>query len=675
MVFDGEIDVLLGSDYYWSLISGKIVKSSLNDNLVAMETKLGWVVSGALCGEGNRSYLSGLVNSDHVIRIDCVSSSRLDEEVSKFWDLDTVGIRPHEGSTYDDFYDTITRNAENRYEIQLPFKQNHPIIHDNYKNSEARLMKLYEKLKDNRKLMKEYDDIFQEQKSFGIIEEAPDTTKPGESYYMPHRAVIREDKLTTKVRVVFDASSKSAGPSLNDCLYKGPQLTPLLYDVLLRFRAHEIALTSDITKAFSQISVDTQDRDYLRFLWFDNIFSEQPTVVRNRFARMVFGVTSSPFGLNGTIRKHAKSYQFDEKFYQSVIQSFFVDDFVGGEQTINTTLELFKKLRLRFLEGHFWLRKWRTNNETLRSRIKEITQEKTYETNNEEKILGLAWNDKKDIFIYDFSNIIEMTKSMQPTKRNLLKILSSFYDPLGIIQPILISLKILLQQIHKSKIGWDDELVDSLKEGWLKCLSEIEEFERIEVDRRFEEVMRVTRLFGVNFMVLVTLVIKHFGACVYVRSVCLSGRVNVKLLTSKSRVAPLKDCTIPRLELMGNLLLATLVTSVKKALENTVELHKTVFWTDSQVTLAWIKSYKKEFKTFVENRLQKIRELTNASDWFYVKSAENPADIITKTRTILLKDDVIWLERSKLPSQSQQRISNRRKTFKRKLSRLNHVRN
>ena len=193
--------------------------------------------------------------------------------------------------------------------------------------------------------------------------------KLGETHYIQYHPVIRDDKKTTKIRIVFDASARDTGLSLNNCLYKGPHLAPLLYDVLLRFRSHVIALTSDIEKAFLQINVNENDPNYLRFLWFDSIFSDQPKIVRNRFARVVFGVTSSPFCLNETIRKHVQNHDFDKEFIDKALSSFFVDDFIGGEESVAKAFELFKKLRIRFLEGHFLLRKWKTNNLELRNLI------------------------------------------------------------------------------------------------------------------------------------------------------------------------------------------------------------------------------------------------------------------------------------------------------------------
>ena len=273
--------------------------------------------------------------------------------------------------------------------------------------------------------------------------------KLGETHYIPNHSKIRDDKKTTKVRIVFDASARDTGPSLNYCLYKGPHLTPFLYDILSRFCSHFVALTSGIVKAFLQTNANENDRDYLRFLWFDDIFSDQPKIVRNRFARVVFGVISSPFCLNGTIRKHVQSYDFDKEFIDKVLSSFFVDDFIGGEESVAKAFELFKKLRIRFLEGHFLLRKWKTNNLKLRNLITHNNSGNEDTVNKAEKVLGMPWGNDKDILVYDFKIIMKDAHKSKPTKRNLLKIVSSFCDLIGLIQPILISLKILLQEAHR----------------------------------------------------------------------------------------------------------------------------------------------------------------------------------------------------------------------------------
>ena len=239
-------------------------------------------------------------------------------------------------------------------------------------------------------------------------------------------------------------------------------------------------------KAFLQINVNENDRDYLRFLWFDKIFSDQPKIVRNRFVRVVFGVTSSPFCLNGTIRKHVQSYNFDKELIDKVLSSHFVDDFVGGEQSVAKALELFKKLRIRFLEGHFLLRKWKTNNLELQNPITHNNSGNEDTVNKAEKVLGIPWDSDKDILVYDFKAIMKDAHKLKPTKRNLLKIVSSFYDLIVLIQPILISLKMLLQEAHRLLLGWDDEFSGKINEAWERNLREIDELVNVNVNRRFE---------------------------------------------------------------------------------------------------------------------------------------------------------------------------------------------
>ena len=107
--------------------------------------------------------------------------------------------------------------------------------------------------------MKKYNEVFTDQVKQGIIEEAPEDYKVGECHYLPHHAIFREDKNASKIRIVFDVSARSEGPSLDDCLYKGPQLIPLIFDIFHRFRKYPVALTSDIEKAFLQINIEPME--------------------------------------------------------------------------------------------------------------------------------------------------------------------------------------------------------------------------------------------------------------------------------------------------------------------------------------------------------------------------------------------------------------------------------
>ena len=268
---------------------------------------------------------------------------KLNETLKAFWELESIGIAEKENSVHDKFEDQI-KFENNRYVVNLPFKEDHPLIED-FNLTMNRLENLMKKFKRDPELLKQYDDVIKPQKDLGIIEKAEDEGKLGETHYLPHRRIIREDKTSTRLRVVFDASSKFNGPSLNNCLYKGPSSNPLLHEVLLRFRSYQIAITADISKAFLQISVAPEDRDYMRFLSFDDVLADCPTFERNRFARVIFGVNSSPFLLAATLRIHLDRYnEIDPDFVKRVLRSLYVDDFSSRTNNVEKGVDLYKKL-------------------------------------------------------------------------------------------------------------------------------------------------------------------------------------------------------------------------------------------------------------------------------------------------------------------------------------------
>ena len=277
-----------------------IIKRENNERLIALKSKLGWLLSGPLTTKRPVAVSVNLA-STHVLKVDiALQDETLGDKINEFWSLDSIGICDKESSIYEECIDKI-EVINNGYEVNLPFKNENPILEDNYNLCLKRLKNLKKKLDSNKRLLVEYDNI-KNQFHEGIIEKVTSPPLVGNTTYLPHRPVIREDKASTKVRIVYDASAKNKGPSLNESLYKGPCLTPLLFDVLLRFRAHDIALTAvqrKLTYKFLLLKV----RDYLCFLWFDNIYKENPDIIKYQFCRVIFGATCSQFLLNATIKK------------------------------------------------------------------------------------------------------------------------------------------------------------------------------------------------------------------------------------------------------------------------------------------------------------------------------------------------------------------------------------
>ena len=249
---DIMVDILVGSDQYWQLVSGKVVRG--DDGPTAIQTKLGWVLSGPTNGAVQNDQQQNNLVTMHVLKtatkpVDITNES-LDGSLQRFWDLESLGVRPR--SVYEEFEGRITFEND-RYKVHLPWKLPHPNLPDNYELSMKRLSNLLKRLNQDPEVLKQLKN--------GIVEvvEKPADGEVGKTHYLPHHAVIRRDKATTKLRVVYDASARSYGAALNDCLYTGPPLAENIFDILLRFRASRIALTGDVEKALLMVGIAEED--------------------------------------------------------------------------------------------------------------------------------------------------------------------------------------------------------------------------------------------------------------------------------------------------------------------------------------------------------------------------------------------------------------------------------
>ena len=257
-----EVDILVGSDQYWNLVTGAVRRGDSGPN--TMGTKVGWVLSGPVTDPVSEKTSVNLVNT-HVLKFATQpltpDATDMTQELRRFWELESLGVFPNDESVYEKFTQSI-KLKDKRYEVKLPWKESHPVLPDNYQLSEKRLKHLLTRLRKDPEILQEYDNVIKEQLKEGIVE-VVDEQHPGEIgkvHYLPHHAVIRRDKSTTKMRIVYDASAKDNGPSLNDCLYTGPALAQNILDILLRFRCHKVALVGDIEKAFLIYAADPRIR-------------------------------------------------------------------------------------------------------------------------------------------------------------------------------------------------------------------------------------------------------------------------------------------------------------------------------------------------------------------------------------------------------------------------------
>ena len=198
-----------------------------------------------------------------VLNIENVTNDEIFSEIRKFWELEAIGIMDEAKETT---FDVKIEKRTDRYYVNLPWKDNHQMLCDNYRVSANRLLINLSRMQNNPDLLQAYE-IMDSQKKAGIVEEVTNDEEPvlGRTYYMPLHAVVQKDKSTIKTRIVYDASRKSKGSSLNECLHSGsPEFTDLLA-TLLRFRCYKVGITADIQQTFLSVGIKEEDRDALRF--------------------------------------------------------------------------------------------------------------------------------------------------------------------------------------------------------------------------------------------------------------------------------------------------------------------------------------------------------------------------------------------------------------------------
>ena len=340
----------------------------------------------------------------------------------------------------------------------------------------------------------------------------------------------------------------------------------------LRFRFNFVAILADIKQAFLNIEISKEHRDFLRFLWYENIDSESDAkLIVYRFLRVVFGVTSSPFLLNGTIRHHLSKYlPFDREFMEKLMEDLYVDDVTSGTKTFEEGKEFYRKAKLILSEAGFNLRKWVTSDSELQnffdsqeSSDNEIFKETDItfseeqfgpSTNDYKKVLGLEWDVKNDEIVFQFEPFICLARSLEPTKRNVLKVCASFYDPLGFISPITARIKTIFQLLCKNQYLWDENLSSEIEKIWKNFMADLEKIQILRV-KRFAFVQPKEIVLSISLHGFCDSSSQVYCGVVYLRVETTLG-IRLHFLCAKTKVAPLKKLSVPRLELLSCVLLS-----------------------------------------------------------------------------------------------------------------------
>lgn len=631
----GPVDLLLGAEIYYKILMSNQIHDNHNQPIL-IETLFGWIFGGSYKEQNFNFVLTDNDSSENT------SHDDLHSFLPKFWDIIDIPNQKYlssEEQQCENYFDkTYSRDETGRFIVNLPLKENLDQLGESKSIALKRFMHLERKLNSNDQLKRDYKNFIDEYLQLNHMRLIDETVidSSQKSFYLPHHCVIKPTSTTTKLRVVFDASAKSSsGVSLNDVLMVGPVVQDDLFSIVLRFRKHNVAFTSDIKKMYRQIKVCDQNTSLQRILWRDNVTLPISTF---ELTTVTYGTASAPYLATKSLSKLAQIESSNCPIASRVIsEDFYVDDILSGTSNTEEALALYHELTSVLSKGCFELHKWSSNSSDMLRNIPEENVELLQADGGSEgesiRALGLVWKPLKDVFTF---NIESLKYDEKFTKRSLLSNIAKLYDPLGLLSPTIILAKLLVQNLWKCKIDWDDQILEEHKSTWISYRKNLSSLENFELNRH----VMMTEYDTVELHGFADASQLAYGACLYIKCI-KDDQVTTSLLCSKSRVAPLKTITVARLELCAAVLLSQLT---KKAVDSIkINFNSIQLWSDSEIVLAWIKTAPYKLKTFVANRVAEIQSLSLNEIWFHVSSADNPADLISRgVMPQLLVDSAMW---------------------------------
>ncbi|XP_047986442.1 uncharacterized protein LOC125226503 [Leguminivora glycinivorella] len=546
-----KIDVLLGGEVYCRIIEDGVLKG-LNGFPLLQCTTFGWIISGtdgSTSSNENVTVLHTQVNDDDMLK--------------KFWEMESEPkdhsklLTTEEQRCEDFFASTTVRDEEGRYVVKLPLRDD-KICKGNSKDiAIKRLHSLERKFEKDNTLKARYTEVIKEYEQLGHM--------------------------------------------------------PDLRHLVMCWRQYPVCLVADIVKMYRMVRVAEDDTDFQRIVWRED---SENKIKDYKLLTVTFGTSSAPYlavkALNQVACDHKDKYPMAAP---RVHKEFYMDNLMTGSETIEEGLQIYKEMKSLLNEGGFILQKWASNKQELLDQInktenKQVANEGEknsleLKTDNITKILGLTWNRDEDVFQYSV-NLPPL--SPPATKRKIISDVSRLFDPLGWLAPCVIVAKIFIQRLWIAGIGWDEEPPTDILKDWITYREQLTSLEDFRIPR------------WNNMNVSDTLVELHgfsdaataaYAAVVYLRVVKASGEIRVALVAAKTRVSPVKQVCIPRLELCGAVLLAKLLKEVATVMN--IPKHNVKAWTDSTVVLAWINKHPSNWKTFVANRVSEILTTMDSS--------------------------------------------------------------
>ncbi|GFT84603.1 uncharacterized protein TNCV_714461 [Trichonephila clavipes] len=490
-----------------------------------------------------------------------INGTNIDNQLKQFWELEEIPnvkdklLTSEEQFVETHFQNTYACNSDGRFVVKLPFYKSNSELGDSKPAAISRLLAMERKFKNNPDFEKQYKEFMNEYESLGhmsLVNSRSHTSK--DQNFLPHHAVIKPSSPTTKLRVVFDASCKTT-------------------------------------------NVADEDQKYQQILWRNN---SSENIRTYKLKTVTYGLASASFLATRCIKQIALDDKDNPNLSRVLQEDIYMDDLLSGADTPNNAISICKDIAHVLSTRGFHLRKWNSNSTEFLAQFSEHSShdarvEFSKDSNESSKVLGLFWNSSNDTF--GFQPSLELTPPL--TKRRILSESSKIFDPLGLLSPCTVFMKIFYQKLWLTKTDWDSPIPQQLTEDWL----------------RFQKAFNAINYLTVPRWVILTadnIVELHgfadasslaYAAAIYCRQKH-NGKIKVQLLVSKTKVAPVKQVSIPRLELCGAHFLSKLFKSVLRTLK--YYTFDVFAWTDSKIVLSWLSGHPRQWKTFVANRTSEI---------------------------------------------------------------------
>ncbi|XP_072389428.1 uncharacterized protein [Diabrotica undecimpunctata] len=640
-----NIDLLIGADYYYDILQPGLVK--LGHNLPTLfNTIFGWVIAGNVPNYAqSKNDVSLFVQTQNTHS----SDSNLEALVSKFWETeDCPGekiLSPDDQLAESNFINHLKILENGRLQVNLPQKSpsEHLKLGESFQITKKRFESLEKRFKNDSNLYNAYKLFIDQYISLNHGKYVPLTyhnSLDENKYFLPHHCVLK-DSATTKLRVVFDGSAKTtSGYSLNQILLTGFQTQPDLFDILCRFRQFKFVFIADIEKMYRQINVNPNQTFLQNILWRDSPHEPLKCI---ELTSVTYGVTCSSFLATRCLKEIATLNTTKHPLgSDALLNQTYVDDILYGTNTLAELEAAYHELN-SILNGHsITLHKWVSNSAEFSAKYIRSSQsnyEITSNNLNTNKVLGLSWHPLDDYFTISIPSPPAADNSF--TKRNALSALAKIFDPIGLLGSFTVTGKVFIQKLWLNKLNWDDPLPETLAKEWKRFINDLTLLESLKVPRNLFNSRQISKIEIHGFADASS---KAQAAVLYFRTIYADDTISCTLIASKSRLAPLKTVSIPRLELSAMLLLSRLTKKINSTFANRLHFSSINLWTDSQIALCWINSSASRWNTYVANRVTQIQDLTSNFSWRHVRSHENAADCLSRglTATEFLNSRMWW---------------------------------